>query len=440
MSLRALVAAGFTLLVSLPAQATNIERIVSPGGIEAWVVRDSTVPLVTVDFSFNGGSSQDPADRPGVANIMVSMLDEGAGELDAKAFHERLEDKAIEFGMRAGRDTLRGNLRTLAENKDEAFELLRLALNAPRFDAEPLERIRAQVISGLRRETTSPNEIASRRWWEAAYPEHPYSRSVNGTPESVAAITTDDLRAFSKRILARDQVKIGIVGDIDIPTVHKLLDTVFGTLPVKANLRGVPNVPPKGAGKRIVAQLDVPQSVVIFGGAGIARKDPDFMAAYVTNHILGGGSFSSRLYREVRDLRGLAYSVYSSLSWMHNSAIFIGSTATRADRTLQAIELIEAEIKRMANEGPTEKELAEAKSYLSSSFALGLDTSGKIAGQLVQMQLDDLGIDYIDRRAKLIDAVTIVDAKRAAKRVFGQGLLVTVVGRPDAVAGIGPAN
>ncbi len=440
MILRTLFAAVAFTLAALPAQATNIERIVSPGGIEAWVVRDSTVPLITVDFSFMGGSSQDPDDRGGTASIMTSMIDEGAGELDAKAFQERLENKAIEFNMRAGRDSVRGNLRTLAENKDEAFELLRLALNQPRFDPEPLERIRAQVLSGLRRETTSPNEIASKRWWQTAYPGHPYGRPSSGTPDSVAAITPDDLRTYSKKILARDNLKIGIVGDIDVPTIHKLLDQVFGGLPVKANLRGIPNVPPQGVGKRLTAQLDVPQSVVMFGGPGIARKDPDFMAAYVANHILGGGSFSSRLYREVREVRGLAYSVYTSLSWMQNSAIFFGSTATRADRTLQAIELIEAEIKRIANEGPTEKELAEAKSYLSSSFALGLDTSGKIAGQLVQMQLDDLGIDYIDRRAALIDAVTLDAAKRAAKRLFDGGLLISVVGKPDAVAAVGPAN
>jgi zinc protease len=212
-----------------------------------------------------------------------------------------------------------------------------------------------------------------------------------------------------------------------------LIDRAFAFLPATNDLRPVAEASPRGLGRRIVIALDVPQAVVTFGGAGIARSDPDFMAAYIVNHILGGGSFSSRLYREVREKRGLAYGVSDSLVWFKRASVLLGGTATRADRTGDALAVIEQEIKRMAADGPTADELDKAKSYLKGSYALGLDTSSKIAGQLVQHQIDNLGIDYIQRRNGLIDAVTFADAKRVAKRLYGGGLLVTVAGRPTGV-------
>jgi zinc protease len=432
------VAFGFATAVALcvslvPASAMTIERVKSPGGIEAWVVRDAAVPLIAVDFEFSGGTDQDPKDKAGLASLAASLLDEGAGSLDSKAFQEKLERRAIELSFRANRDAFRGTLRTLKENRDEAFEVLRLAINEPRFDAEAVERMRAQTLSQLRRNSTNPNDIASRTWWANAFPEHPYGQPPSGTLETVAAIGVDDLRGYTRRVLARDNLKIAIVGDIDLETAGKLLDSTFGALPAKAELTPVPNVAPQGMGRRVVVELDVPQAVIFFGGPGVARSDPDFMAAYVVNHILGGGSFSSRLYSEVREKRGLAYGISTSLVWLDHSAVLLGGTATRADATGETLKIIETEFKRLAAEGPTEEELAKTKTYLKGSFALGLDTSSKIAAQLVQMQTDNLGIDYIERRSAMIDAITLADAKRAAKRLLDAGLLVTVVGRPQGV-------
>jgi zinc protease len=416
-----------------PASAMTIERVKSPGGIEAWVVRDSAVPLIAVDFAFNGGTDQDPKDKAGLASLAASLLDEGAGSLDSKAFQEKLERRAIEVSFRAGRDAFRGTLRTLKEHRDEAFDALRLALNEPRFDAEAIERMRAQTLSQLRRNSTNPNDISSRTWWATAFPNHPYGQPTQGTPETVAAIGVDDLRGYIRRVLARDNLKIAIVGDIDLETAGKLLDSTFGALPAKADIKPVANVVPQGMGRRIVVDLDVPQAVVMFGGPGVARSDRDFMAAYVVNHILGGGSFSSRLYNEVREKRGLAYGVSTSLVWLKHASVLLGGTATRADATGETLKIIDAEYRRMAAEGPTADELAKTKTYLKGSFALGLDTSSKIAAQLVQMQVDNLGIDYIERRSAMIDAITLADAKRVAKRLLDPGMLVTVVGRPQGV-------
>ncbi len=418
----------------LPADATTIERVVSPMGIEAWLVREPSVPLIALDFSFRGGSTQDPADKGGVANMASDLLDEGAGDLDARTFHERLEAKAIEMRFSAGRDHVMGSLRTLTENQDEAVDLLRVALTAPRFEAEAVERIRGQVMSALRRESTSPNDLASKRWWATAFAGHPYGRPPRGTLESVPAITADDLKTFTRQVFARDTLKIGIVGNIDAAAAGALVDRVFGGLPANSELTPVAAANPQGLGRKVAVDLDVPQSVLVLGGEGIARRDPDFMAAYIVNHILGGGAFSSRLYKEVREARGLAYSVYSSLVPLDYAALFMSSTATRADRATQTLDVVEQEIHRIAETGPTADELDKAKSFLKGSFALRFDTSSNIASQLVLIQLDDLGIDYINRRNALVEAVTLDDVRRVAKRLLDGGLLVTVVGRPQGVA------
>ena len=422
------------------ASAMTIEKIVSPSGIQAWLVREKTVPLVTLNYSFHGGASQDDTDKAGTAHLAADMLDEGAGDLDSKAFHERLENRAIEMTFQVGRDYLHGSLRSLNEHRDEAFDLLNLALTRPRFDADTVERVRGQELASLQRDTTNPNDLASRRWWQTAFPGHPYGRETKGTLETMPRITVDDLRDYVRRVFARNELTVSIVGDVDAKTAGTLIDRAFAGLPPKNDLKPVANAVPAGLGRRIVINVDVPQAVVTFGGQGIARNDPDFMAAYIVNHILGGGSFSSRLYKEVREKRGLAYGVSDSLVWFKRAAVMLGGTATRADRTADALAVIEQEVKRMGDEGPTPDELAAAKSFLKGSYALGLDTSAKIAAQLTQIQIDNLGIDYIQRRGALIDAVTIEDAKRVARRLYGGGMLVTVAGRPKGLTSTGTAE
>jgi zinc protease len=418
------------LTAASPSHAmTKIERVVSPGGIEAWLVREPSVPLIAMEFSFKGGANQDPSDKPGTAFMTASALDEGAGDLDAKAYQDRVERNAVEMSFRASRDEFRGTLKVLTDRKQEGFDLLRLALTAPRFDKEPVERIRAQMMTALKRETTNPNNIGSRLWWNTAFPGHPYSQPTNGTLESVPTLERGDLVDYARRVFARDNLKIGVVGDITAEQLGAVLDQIFGVLPAKAELRDIPPAQLSAVGKRMHVDLDVPQTVIAFGGIGIPRRDPDFIPAFIVNHILGGGSFSSRLYREVREKRGLAYSVYSYLLPLDSTALFMGGTQTAADRSTETIALIEEEIKRLAQEGPTADELEKSRSFLKGSYPLNFDTSTKIAAQLVQLQVDDLGIDYWERRNSLIEAVTLDDVRRVAKRLLDGGVLVTMVGR-----------
>ncbi|HVV61461.1 MAG TPA: pitrilysin family protein [Pseudolabrys sp.] len=434
MTLLKAAVATLALLLAVPAaQAMTIERIKSPSGLEAWLVREHAAPLVVLNYAFRGGSSQDSAQKSGAANLTADTLDEGAGDLDSRTFHERLENHAIEMSFQVGRDYFYGSLRTLNEHRDEAFDLLHLALSKPRFDKDAVDRVRGQEIASLLRDTTNPNSLASLRWWQTAYPDHPYGRQAKGTLATVPNITPNDLRDYVGRVFARNGLVISVVGDIDAAAAGALIDRAFGSLPAGNNLKPVPEVTMRGLGERIVIGVDVPQAVITFGAPGIARDDPDFMAAYVVNHVLGGGTFSSRLYREVREKRGLAYGVSDGLVWFKSSAVVIGGTATRADRTGEALDIIQREVKRMADDGPTPEELASAKAYLKASYVLNLDTSSKIAAQLTQIQIDKLGIDYMQRRAGLIDAVTIEDAKSAAKRLYGRGLLVTIAGRPKGV-------
>jgi zinc protease len=416
------------------AGATTVERVISPGGIEAWLVHDKTVPMIAVEYAFRGGGSQDPADKPGLAHLLTTLLDEGAGDLKSAAFQQKMEDKAIKMSWASDRDDFRGSLRTLSDRKDAAFDLLRLALTSPRFDADAIERMRTQLAAQLRRESVDPNQLASNAWWAAAFPGHPYGRPPKGTLESLAKLNVDDLRTYVAHVFARDNLKVAVVGDIDAAAVGQMLDRVFGALPAKAQLAVIPQATLHGVGDINVIDLDVPQATVSFGGVGLPRKHPDFVTAYVVNHILGGGSFTSRLYQEVREKRGLAYGVSTFLYPMDEAALVMGWTATRSDKTKEAIDIIQKEAKRFAADGPTAEELAQAKDYLVGSYALRFDSSSKIARQLVQIQLDDLGIDYINHRNAQIEAVTLDDAKRVARTLFEGGYLTTVVGRPKGMS------
>jgi zinc protease len=408
-----------------------VKTLISPGGIEAWHVESDVVPLIAVAFTFEGGSAHDPEDRPGVAQMLARLLDEGAGQYNSDAFQERLAGRAIELSFNAGNDAIGGSLKTLVKHADEAFELMRLALVEPRFDQDAIERVRAQTIAGLRYQQNDPGVMATRRFFEEGFAGHPYGRPTSGTPESVAMITRDDLVAMHRAMITRGRIKIAVVGAISADRLSGLLDKVFGSLPEAKPLPFIEPTSLKQVGSRFVVDLDVPQSVIRFGTQGIAWREPDFIPAYVLNHILGGGAFTSRLFQEVREKRGLAYSVGTSLVSYRSAAMTWGYTATKNERVAECLNVISEEISRLTSEGPSDEELQKAKDYLIGSYALGFDTSTKIAHTMVQIAFEGLGIDYIGRRNALVGAVTQADIGKAAERLFGDGKMLTVIaGRP----------
>ncbi|MDR6434428.1 zinc protease [Brucella pseudogrignonensis] len=403
--------------VSLPANAIEIQEVVSPKGIKAWLVEDNSVPLVSMRFSFKGGASQDPSGKEGLANLMTGLFDEGAGDLDSDSFQERIDNLGGEMSFSASPDTVSGSIRMLAENRKPVTDLLALSVNKPRFDQDAIDRIRQQVVASLEASQRNPSTIASRKFADVLYGNHPYARPDEGTIKSLQSITRDDLVNFHRKNFARDKLTVGVVGSINAKDLGEMLDEVFGDLPATAELVPVPDAK-LALGTTTSLSFDMPQTSISFVYPAVPRKDDEFFAAYLMNHILGGG-FTSRLYAEVREKRGLAYSVSSSMSLRdHVSALTI-STATRPEKAQESLKIIREQVGKMASDGPTEAELAAAKSYLKGSYAVNnLDSSISIADTLVGLQEADLDRDYIDKRNELIDAVTLDQVKAIAKKLL----------------------
>ncbi|NQV84679.1 MAG: insulinase family protein [Rhodospirillales bacterium] len=427
-----ILAAG--MVASGPAQAVKIDRVVSPGGITAWLVRDHTNPIISMRFSFRGGAGLDPTGRTGLTNMVASLLDEGAGDLDSTTFQQTLDDQSITLRFSAGRDAFSGQMVTLTGNRDTAFNMLSLALTKPRFDAQPVERIRSQLLAQIRQNTEEPGTLAGETLFKTLFPSHPYGRTTIGLKGDVEAIGRADLASFVAERLAKDNLIIGAVGDITPDTLAALLDSTFGSLPPKAKAWVLPEVEPQGAGRTIVVKKSVPQSSIVFAEKGLKRNHPDFYAAYVMNYAFGGGGFTSRLYSTIREKHGLAYSVYTGLHPLDRAGLIFGSAGTANANVSETIQLLRQEWKKMADTGMTDTELADAKTYLTGSYPLRFTSSGSVAGMLVGIQRENLGIDYMDRRNSLIEAVSLADVNRAAKTLLrADALTVVVVGMPKGV-------
>lgn len=406
----------------------RIQEVKSSKGITAWLVEDYSVPVIAVRFAFEGGTTQDPVGKEGLANLMTGLFDEGAGDLDSEAFQIRLDDAGAEMGFSASNDAIYGSMRMLADQKDEAFELLRLAVNQPRFDQAPIDRIRSQIIAGIVAAERTPETAAGRKWAETVYGDHPYARRDEGTKETLTSISPDDLRHFHKANFAKSGLRVGVVGAIDAETLKTMLDKLFGDLPEKPELVPVADITPN-FGKSINVTYDLPQTTLRLAYPGVARNDPEFFAAFLMNHILGGGTFTSRLFDEVREKRGLAYGVDSGLVNHTHANLLAISTATRADRAGETLKVIRDVVRKMIDEGPTEAELDAAKKYVIGAYPINnLDSSSAIARTLVELQIDDLGIDYMQRRAAIIDGVTLDQVKAAAKKLLSVEPTVMILG------------
>lgn len=427
----AAVATSLLLLLPgmVPAHAEmNIQEVKSQSGVTAWLVEDYSVPIVSIRFSFEGGTTQDPKGKDGVTGLMTGLLDEGAGKLDSEDFQSRLDDSGAEMQFSAGRDTISGSMRLLADQKAEAFDLLRMAINEPRFDKAPLDRVRGQAISGILASARDPEVAAQNKWATALYGDHPYARLSDGTEQTLATISAEDLRAVHKAIFAREKLKVAVVGAIDAQTLKADLDKLFGSLPAKPSLTPIPDVQAK-LGQEITVDYPLPQTSIVFAYPGVSREDPGFFGAVLMNHILGGGTFSSRLFDEVREKRGLTYGITSSLvNDAHSNELTI-STSTRVDKATETLGVIRDVVSKMTKDGPTDKELADAKKYLVGAYAINnLDSSGAIAATLMELQRQNLGIDYMQRRAALINAVTLDDTKVAARKLLTVKPSVLVIG------------
>ncbi|MGL4727678.1 MAG: M16 family metallopeptidase [Bosea sp. (in: a-proteobacteria)] len=412
------------------ANHSAVEVIRTPGGLDLWFARSPGLPLVVLDFACPGGASTDPHTMPGLSYFISAMLDEGAGHLNAEAFQAQLADHAISQRFDASRDEFRGTVRSLAKHRGKAFDLLRMAISQPHFEAQAVERVRGQILAGLRTELQSPEAICRDVFARNAFPGHSYGLPVKGTPEAVSAISSDHLKAHMPRLLVRDGLKIMLVADMTPDEAAAEIDAVFAYLP-QASAHAAPRVSLAGLGRVFIEHMDVPQTVLRFAGAGLMRHDPDFIAATVVNHILGGSAFTSRLFMEVREKRGLAYGVSSSLMPYAALGLHVGGTATKNERAAESLDVIREEMAKLAANGPSAEEHDAAVKYLTGSYPLRFDTSGKIASEYLRVAMDGFAPDYVSKRNGLFHALTMDDLKRTATRLYGDGkLLVAAVGQP----------
>ncbi|WP_456388809.1 M16 family metallopeptidase [Profundibacter sp.] len=417
-------------LVATAQAEVKIQEITSPGGITAWLVEEHSIPFTSLEVRFKGGASLDAAGKRGAVNLMVGLLEEGAADMDARQYAAAVEGLAASFGFSVHDDSLSVSAKFLSENRTAAMALLRTALIEPRFDQDAIDRVRAQVVSGIQSAAKDPDKISGRTFDELAFAGHPYATARSGTLETVAGLTRDDLLAAKDAVMARDRLFVGAVGDITPAELGALLDDLLGGLPAVGA-----DMPQRAqyqlAGGLTVVPYDTPQSVVTFGLEGIKRDDDDFFAAYLMNTIFGGSGRQSRLMEEVREKRGLTYGVYSYLLPMDHAEIYMGRVASANDRVAEAIDVIRAEWVRLAENGVSAEELEGAKTYLTGAYPLRFDGNGPIANILVGMQIDDLPIDYIATRNDKVNAVTLADIDRVAKRLARPGdVHFVVVGQP----------
>ena len=412
----------------------DIKQVTSPGGINAWVVEEPSIPFVALEIRFRGGAALDAPGKRGAINLMTGLLEEGAGDMSAQEFQTAREALAASYSFRSFDDTISISARFLTENKDEALELLRKALVDPRFDQDALDRVRAQVLSGIAGDEKDPNSIAGATLDAMAFGDHPYGSSRDGTVESVAALTRDDILAAHRNTLTRDRLYVAVVGDTTAETVGALLDELLGELPAT----GVPS--PEDAdfaleGGITVVDFETPQSVALFGHKGLKRDDDDFFAAFILNHILGGAGFESRLMQEVREERGLTYGISTFLVPMFHAEMMLGQVASSNETIAEAIEVTRNEWARMANEGVSAEELASAKTYLTGEYPLRFDGNDEIAKIMVGMQMVGLSPDYVVNRNDFVEAITLDEINRVASELMQpDDLHFVVVGNPVGLA------
>ncbi|WP_347311542.1 M16 family metallopeptidase [Defluviimonas sp. SAOS-178_SWC] len=428
--IRAFFAAAIAVFAALPAGAVDIREVTSPGGIHAWLVEEHSIPFTALELRFEGGASLDAPGKRGATLLMMALLEEGTGDLDSQGFAAARERLAANFSFDAYDDGVTVSARMLSENRPEAVALLKRALTEPRFDQDAIERVKGQVASIIRSDEKDPGEIARRNFDMLAFGDHPYGSSRNGTLESVAALTRDDLFAAKAAVMARDRLFVSAVGDITEAELGALLDDLLGGLPET----GAPIPQPAKMGLTggvTVIDYASPQSVVAFGHAGIKRDDPDFFAAYVLNQILGGPGFAARLMDEVREKRGLTYGISTYLVPMDLAETWQGSFASANEKVAEAIDVVRDVWARVAAEGVTAEELEAAKTYLTGSYPLRFDGNGPIADILVGMQSERLPVSYVNDRNSYIEAVTLGDIKRVAARLMKpEDLRFVVVGQP----------
>jgi len=416
------------------ARAANpaIVEVTSKHGIKAWLVEDHKLPLVSLRFSFAGGVETDPAGKQGLAVLAASLLTQGAGPYDDRAFQDRLAARSIHMDINATRDYVQGEVKTLSRSKDEAFRLLGLALTKPRMDGPAFERVRDGQLTAIKTQLSSPAWQGRVALYGYLFANHPYGYRSLGTMESVPQLTKGDAAAFVKQHLAKDTLAVSVVGAISQAELAVALDNIFAALPEKAAPDSIAQVAWPSQSKSIMVAREGTQTNILWAWPMMRRADPDWYAAEIANYILGGGGFISRLMKAVRGKDGLTYGIGTGLADMQKASMLTGSVATDNDKVGEVLSLVKAEAQALYDKGATQEEVAAAQDYLTGSQPLALTSTDDIAGVLLAIQNEKLGRDYLETRASLYRAVTRDDVNRVIKKWFNpEAMSLSLVGKPE---------
>ena len=432
LALAAAAALALAIAGTRPAAALTVERIVSPGGIEVWLSRNDSVPVISMEFVFrDAGSFSDPPGLEGRANLATYLLDEGAGDLDRQAFQERLADRVIRLGFDSGISGFFGSLRTTSMHAEEAFALLRLALVEARFEEDAIARAKAAVLGDIRRRVTDPAWMARRAFFEESFPGHPLSRPSRGTAATLEAIGRDDLLALVAERFTRDQLVIAVSGAISGDALAAVVDRVFGDLPATGAPIAEQAVTPSAVGARLQVDREGPQSTLLMALPGIDRDDPDYYAALVLNQIVGGSTLNSRLGNAVRGARGLTYGISSFLFETDAADLWMLASDLSNENVPAALAVVQEELDGVAADGVTAGERDDAVRFLTGSYPLNFTSTEQVAQRLLGWQLDGRTADHIAVRAAALEAVTLDDLARVAARLFDGPPTLVIAGQPE---------
>ncbi|SEP14276.1 M16 family metallopeptidase [Aquisalimonas asiatica] len=422
------------LALAAPAHAAlDIQHWTSDDGLDVYFVQSETLPMVDVRLTFDAGSARD-GDHPGLASLTSNLLSEGAGGLDAGEIARRFEDQGARFSTTSGRDSASISLRSLNEpdTMSAAVEALTMVVREPDFPEAAVDRERRRMLVSLRNSRNDPGSIAREAFWEALYGDHPYASNPGGTEESLEALDRDAVRDFFDRYYVAETASLAIVGDISRAEAEAIADHLGGSLREGERPDPIPEPEPTDkAGETIHIPFSTNQSHVLQGQIGYPRGDDDHFPLYVGNHVLGGSGLVSRLAEEMREERGLSYSVGSRFQPMTRSGPFFVNTQIRADRTEEALEVLDTTVRSLRDDGPGEDELRRAIRNITGSFPLQLDSNRGILGYVAVIGFHDLPLDYLDTFQDNVEAVSADDVRDAMQRRLDPDQFTTVIVGPQ---------
>ena len=430
---RSFVGSALLLMLNSAVSASpDIQHWETSSGVRVYFVESHELPMVDLQLVFDAGSVRDPEGKRGLAQLTNSLLDQAAGGMNADDISFEFERLGAEISTRGAYDTASVSLRSLSD-KDllaPALDMLKIALTSPDFPEDVIERERNRILVGIQRKNQSPRTIASERFYEVIFKDHPYASPNEGTPESLSKLKRNDLVRFHSDFYVAKNAMITLVGDISLSQAESIAESVTGDLPTGSAPIYFPEVQPAVEEKIIKVAHPSSQVHILVGQPGMKYGDPDYFSLYVGNHILGGGGLVSRLFEEVREKRGLSYGASSYFSPRRGLGPFQASISTREDQTQEALDVLKQTIKDFVDSGPKQAELTSAKKNITGGFPLRLDSNGKISGYLSVIGFYGLPLDYLETFNKNIESVTVNDIKDAFQRRLNLDKFVTVLVGP----------